>query len=58
MDCYMVVYYFLCGKNYSVNPYMTDTHHHQNDGYDYDKFVNEQSEKIEIVNNYKKYYWI
>jgi hypothetical protein len=58
MDCYMVVYYFLCGKNYSVNPYMTDTHHHQNDGYDYDKFVNEQPEKIEIVNNYKKYYWI
>ena len=58
MDCYMVVYYFLCGKNYSVNPYMTDTHHHQNNGYDYDKFVNEQPEKIEIVNNYKKYYWI
>jgi len=58
MDCYMVVYYFLCGKDYTINPYMTDSHHHKNDGYDYDKFVNDQPEHIEIVNNYKKYYWI
>jgi hypothetical protein len=58
MDCYMVVYYMLCGKDYTVNPCMTDTHHHTNDGYDYDKFVNEQPENIEIVNNYKKYYWV
>ena len=57
MDCYMVVYYFLCGKDYSVNPYLTDTHHHKNDGWDYDKFVEEQPDYIEIVNNYKKYYW-
>ena len=56
MDCYMVVYYMLCGKDYTVNPCMTDTHtHHQN--FDFDKFVNEQPENIEIVNNYKKYYW-
>jgi hypothetical protein len=58
MDCYMVVFYMLCGKDYSVNPYLTDTHHHKNDGYDYDKFVNDQADKIEIVNNYKRYYWV
>jgi 5-hydroxyisourate hydrolase-like protein (transthyretin family) len=58
MDCFMVVYYMLCGKDYLSNPYMTDTHHHTNDGYDFDGFVNDQPENIEIVNNYKKYYWI
>lgn len=57
MDCYMVIYYMLCGKDYTVNPYMTDTHHHR-PGFDFDKFVNEQPESIEIVNNYKKYYWV
>lgn len=57
MDCFMVVYYMLCGKDYSPNPYLADTHHHTNDGYDYDKFVNEQPPGIDIVNNYKKYYW-
>lgn len=57
MDCYMVIYYMLCGKDYTINPYMTDTHHHQ-PGFDFDKFVNEQPESIEIVNNYKKYYWV
>jgi hypothetical protein len=57
MDCFMVVYYMLCGKDYLSNPYMTDTHHHTNDGYDYDGFVNHQPENIEIINNYKKYYW-
>ena len=57
MDCFMVVYYMLCGKDYLANPYMTDTHHHTNDGYDYDGFVNHQPENIEIINNYKKYYW-
>ena len=58
MDCYMMVYYLLCGKKTSVNPYLIDTHHHRNDGYDYDKFVLETETHIEIVNNYKKYYWI
>ena len=58
MDCYMVAYYMFCGKDYTENPCMTDTHHHTNDGWDYDKFVNEQPENIEIVNNYKKYYWV
>jgi hypothetical protein len=58
MDCYMVVYYMLCGKDYTVNPYMTDTHHHTNDGYDYDEFVMSQPSHIEIINNYKRYYWV
>lgn len=58
MDCYMVVYYMLCAKDYDVNSYMTDSHHHTNDRYDFDKFVKDQPEHIEIVNNYKKYYWV
>ena len=58
MDCYMVVFYMLCGKDYTANPYLTDTHHHTNDGYDYDDFVMSQPIHIEIVNNYKKYYWV
>ena len=58
MDCYMVVYYMLCGKDYTPNPYLTDTHHHTNDGYDYDDFVMSQPIHIEIVNNYKRYYWV
>ena len=58
MDCYMMVYYLLCGKKTSVNTHLTDTHHHTNDGWDYDEFVNQQPYNIEIVNNYKKYYWL
>jgi hypothetical protein len=56
MDCFMVSYYMFCGKDYTENPYMTDTHHHQK-GFDFDKFVEKQPEHIEIINNYKKYYW-
>lgn len=56
MDCFMVAYFFFCGKDYTENPYMTDTHHHQR-GFDFDGFVNSQPKEIEIVNNYKKYYW-
>jgi len=58
MDCYMVAYYHLCGKEYTVNPHMTDTHHHKNDGFDWEGFVESTSKEIEIVNNYKKYYWV
>lgn len=58
MDCYMMVFYLLCAKDYTVNPHLSDTHHHQNDGYDYDKFVNDQPEEIQIVNNFKRYYWV
>jgi hypothetical protein len=36
---------------------MTDTHHHQ-PGFDFDVFVDSQPDEIEIVNNYKKYYWV
>jgi hypothetical protein len=57
MDCYMPIYYMLCGKDYTINPHMTDTHHHQ-PGFDFDGFVDSQPDEIEIVNNYKKYYWV
>ena len=57
IDCFMNVYYYLCGKDYSVNPYRADTHNHQ-PGFDYDNFVDELPKEIEIVNNYKKYYWM
>jgi hypothetical protein len=57
MDCYMPIYYMLCGKDYTINPYMTDTHHHK-EGFDFDGFVESTPNEIEIVNNYKKYYWV
>lgn len=56
IDCFMVVYYLLCGRDYTVNPHLTDTHHHYS-GYDYDGFVKNISDSIQIVNNYKKYYY-
>lgn len=56
IDCFMVVYYYLCGKEYSINPHLTDTHNHA-PGFDYDSFVANQPPEIEIINNYKRYYW-
>jgi hypothetical protein len=56
IDCFMVVYYLLCGKSYTVNPHLTDTHNHK-PGFDYETFISNQSEQIQIVNNYKKYYY-
>jgi hypothetical protein len=48
----------LCGKDYTINPYMVDTHNHHNNGFDWDGFVESTPKEIEIVNNYKKYYWV
>lgn len=56
IDCFMNVYYYLCGKDYSVNPYRLDTHAHHS-GYDYDSFVNSIDPGAQIINNYKKYYY-
>lgn len=56
LDCFMNVYYFLAGKNYSVNHRRTDTHNHK-PGYDYESFISKLPEDIEILNNYKKYYY-
>lgn len=56
IDCFMVVYFYLCGKKYSVNPHLTDTHNHA-PGFDYDAFVNNLPKDIQIVNNYKRFYW-
>lgn len=56
IDCFMTVYYLLCGKDYTRNPHLIDTHNHDKD-FDYDGFVQEQPAQIQIVNNYKQYYW-
>lgn len=55
-DCFMVVYYLLCNRGYTVNPKLTDTHNHK-PGFDYEGFISNLSPEIEIVNNYKKYYY-
>jgi hypothetical protein len=56
VDCFMNVYYWLAGKDYSANPHRTDTHNHQ-PGFDYEAFISNQPSEIEIINNYKKYYY-
>jgi hypothetical protein len=56
VDCFMNVYYFLAGKDYTPNPRRTDTHNHQ-PGFDYESFISNQPSEIEIINNYKKYYY-
>ena len=56
IDCFMNVYYYLCGKDYTVNPHLADTHNHQ-PGFDYETFISNQPPEIEIINNYKKYYY-
>jgi hypothetical protein len=55
-DCFMVVYYLLCNSGYTVNQRLTDTHNHK-PGFDYEGFISNLSPEIEIVNNYKKYYY-
>jgi hypothetical protein len=56
IDCFMNVYYWLAGKDYSVNPHRADTHNHK-PGFDYETFISNQPPEIEIINNYKKYYY-
>ena len=56
IDCFMNVYYWLAGKDYSVNPHRADTHNHQ-PGFDYETFISNQPPEIEIINNYKKFYY-
>lgn len=56
IDCFMNVYYYLCGKDYTANPYLADTHNHR-PGFDYETFISNQPPEIEIINNYKKYYY-
>ena len=56
IDCFMNMYYYLCGKDYTINPHLTDTHNHK-PGFDYEQFIGNLSPEIEIVNNYKKYYY-
>lgn len=56
IDCFMNVYYYLCGKDYTANPHLADTHNHR-PGFDYETFISNQPPEIEIINNYKKYYY-
>ena len=56
LDCFLNVFYYICGCEYSVNPHLTDTHNHR-PGFDYDKFISNLDPKIEIVNNYKRLYF-
>ena len=56
IDCFMVIYFMLCGKDYERNPHLIDTNAHWH-GFDYDGFVNNLKPNIQIVNNYKKYYY-
>lgn len=56
LDCYMTVFYLLAAKDYTINPYITDTHNHK-PNFDYESFLNNLPDNIEIVNNYKKWYW-
>ena len=56
IDCFMNVYYWLACKDYSVNHHRADTHNHK-PGYDYETFISNQPPEIEIINNYKKYYY-
>jgi hypothetical protein len=56
LDCFMNVYYFLSGKDYSVNYRRGDTHNHK-PGFDYESFISKLPEDVQILNNYKKFYW-
>lgn len=56
IDCFMNVYYYLCGKDYTANPHLADTHNHR-PGFDYETFISSQPTEIEIINNYKKFYY-
>ena len=56
IDCFMNVYYFLCGHDYTVNPHLIDTNNHR-PGFDYDGFLSKLDPKIQIVNNYKRLYF-
>jgi hypothetical protein len=56
LDCFMNVYYFLAGKDYSVNYRRADTHNHK-PGFDYESFISKLPDDVEILNNYKKYYY-
>jgi hypothetical protein len=57
IDCFMNVYYWLAGKDYSANLRRVDTHNHK-PGFDYESFISNQPSEIEIINNYKKYYFV
>ncbi|GEM_PF-2048013 len=56
IDCFMNIFYYLSGKEYSINPHLVDTHNH-NPKFDYDLFVSQLNPDVQIVNNYKRMYF-
>lgn len=56
IDCFMHVYYLLAGATYMVNQNMIDTHNHR-PGFDYNLFLQKLPGTVQIVNNFKKYYY-
>lgn len=56
IDCFMHIYYLLAGAKYIKNPYMVDTHNH-GPGFDYCAYLEKLPDTIQIVNNFKKYYY-
>lgn len=56
IDCFMHIYYLMAGAKYTTNPFMVDTHIHR-PGFDYTAYLEKLPNDIQIVNNFKKYYY-
>lgn len=56
IDCFMHIYYLLAGAKYTTNLYMDDTHNHR-PGFNYTAYLEKLPDTMQIVNNFKKYYY-
>jgi hypothetical protein len=56
IDCFMHIYYLLAAAKYTTNSCMVDTHSHR-PGFDYAGYLERLPDNIQIVNNFKKYYY-
>jgi hypothetical protein len=52
IDCFMTIFYFLAGKDWSYNTKLTSLYNVT----DWDRAVNELKDEFEIIAHYKKYY--
>lgn len=52
IDCFMAIFYFLAGKEWSANPKLTSLYNVT----DWDQAVNDLKDDFEIIAHYKKYY--
>jgi hypothetical protein len=55
IDCFMTVFYYLCGKELQINPRMTALHNCHTTQ-DYDNAVANLHSDFDIICHYKKYY--